>query len=248
MATSSSRNFVSTRDEIIEAAMDLVGALNQGTATLAAERDRAATQLNYVAQSLNARGVLQLWTAVRRTDLYVSDVLQNVTTSGTATYDLGQDVADVQRGTVFIRRSSLDTPLLPMSYEEYALEGNKTLSGKPTRYLVEANQSYTDSVNSRAIQGRLRLVLHPVPDNSTDVIGYTAIKKLQDFDAAANDPDAPPPWMRCLVYGLASELAIKYGLDIMERRDIRAEYERELERLRTHDVQHGRCVFTPRLS
>lgn len=247
MATSSSRNFVSTRDEIIESAMDMVGALNQGPATLAAERDRAATKLNEVTQSLYARGVLQLWTVARRTDLYVSDVLQNVTTATTATYDLGQDVVDVQRNSVFVRRSSLDTPLLPMSYEELALEGNKTLAGKPTRYLLETNQSYTDSVNSRVIQGRLRIVLHPVPDNSTDVIGYTAIRKLQDFDAATNDPDAPPVWTRCLVYGLAAELAIKYGLDIQERRDIRSEFEREVERLRTHDTQHGRCVFTPRV-
>ena len=227
--------------------MDLVGALNQGTATLQAERDRAATQLNYVVQSLYTRGVLQLWAVIRRTDLYVADVLQTVVTSGTATYDLGQDVLDVQRNSVFIRRSSLDTLLLPMSYEEYAIEGDKALAGKPTRYLVETNQTYTDSGNSRVIHGRVRLVLHPVPNNSTDAIGYTAIRKLQDFDAATNDPDAPPVWTRCLVYGLAAELAIKYGLDIQERRDIRAEFEREVDRLRTHDTQHGRLTFTPRI-
>ena len=248
MAASGSRNFISTRDEIIESAMDLVGALNQGTATLAAERDRAATQLNYVVQSLYTRDIQQLWAVARRTDLYVSDVLQNITTSGTSVYDLGQDVLDVMRGSVWIRRSSVDTPLLPMSYEEYALEGNKSLSAKPTRFLVEPNQSYTDSGNSRVIQGRLRILLHPTPDNSTDVIGYTCIKKLQDFDAATNDPDAPAPWMRLLVYGLAAELAIKYGLDIQERRDIRSEFEREVERLRTHDTQRGRLVFTPRIS
>jgi hypothetical protein len=247
MAVSASRNFISTRDEIIEAAMDLVGALNQGTATLQAERERAATQLNYVAQALYTRGILQLWTVARRTDLYVSGVLQNVTTTNVATYDLGQDVLDLMPGTVFLRRSSNDTPLLPMSYEEFALEGVKGTDSKPTRYLLERNQSYTDSVNSRVIQGRLRIVLHPEPENSTDVIGYTAILKLQDWDAATNDPDAPPQWMRCLVYGLAAELAVKYGLDIMERRDIRAEFEREVARLSEHDTQKGRLMFTPRI-
>jgi hypothetical protein len=247
MATSSSRNFNNTCDEICEAALDLVGALNQGSATLAAEKAKARDWLNRLAQSLSSRGIIQLWTVARRTDLYVSNVLQNVVTSGLETYDLGQDVHDVVTGTVFIRTSSIDSQLLPMSYEEYALEGSKSLSGKPTRYLLEKNQSYTDSGNSRVMQGRLRLVLHPTPNNSTDVIGYTAVKKLQDFDAATNDPDMPPVWMRAMVYGLAADLAFKYGLDIQERRDIRAEFDRELDRLRSHDTQRGSMTFTPRI-
>lgn len=246
MALSGSRNFSMTRDEIIDQALDLVGGLNQGTATLAEERDRAATKLNYVVQSLSARGVLHLWEWVRRTDLYVANVVQNVVTSGTSTYDLGTDVLDVMVGTVFVRRSSIDSPLLPMSYDEYALEGSKTASGKPTRFLLERNQEYTDSSSGRGIPGRFRIVLHPVPNNSTDVIGYTCMKKAQDYDAGSNDAGSPPVWSRCLIYGLASELAVKYGLDIAERRDIRAEFEKELEQLRRHDTQRGRMMLTPR--
>jgi len=245
MAASGSRNFSMTCDEIVDEALDLVGARRQGTAQLGEARTRARTKLNYVVQSMSTRG-LRLWERVRRTDLYVSNVLQNVVTSGTSTYDLGTDVLEVLPGTVFVRRSSLDTPLVPMSDEGYAMEGNKSASGKPSRFLIEQNQSYTDSSSSRDIQGRLRIVLLPVPDNSTDVIGYTCLRKLQDYDAATNDASSPPVWSRCLVYGLAAELAIVYGLDISERRDIRGEFENEIERLRFHDTPRGSMRLTPR--
>lgn len=248
MATSSQRNYVSTTDEIVEFALDLVGARNQGNGTLLADKDQARSTLNYVAQSLSARNILQLWTRERRNTLYVSDVSQTVLTDGTATYDLGRDVLDLLPGSVFVRRSSVDSPLLPMSYEEYAREGSKATEGMPTRYLLETNQAYTDTDSSRVIQGRLRVVLHPVPENSTDSLYYTCIKKLQDFDAATNDPDAPPVWMRCLIYGLASELAIKYGMPLEERQDLRGEYEREIERMRHHDTPRGSMRLTPRFT
>ena len=248
MATSSSRNFVDTEDEIIEAALDLVGGLNQGSAAIAAAKTQARAWLNRVVQSLSARGIMQLWTRERRSALLVAEVSQSVVTSGTATYNLGQDVLHVLPDTVFVRRSSLDTPLIAMSHEDYAAEGNKSASGKPTRFLIEANQYYTDSVNSRVIQGRLQIVLHPVPDNSTDAIHYTCVRKLMDFDAATNDPDAPPVWMRALVFGLAADLAIKYGLDMDERTDIRNQFEIELNNLRSHDVPRGGVRFSPRLA
>lgn len=244
MALSGSRDFVATCDELIETAMDLVGTLNQGNASLEADKADNRRLLNMVVQSISARGVLQLWTQARRTALYVSDVVQNVVTSGTSTYDLATDVLDVLPDTIFVRPSGgSDQRITVMSYEDYAKEGSKSQSGRPTRVLIEKNQTF--SSGGRTLSGRLRFVFHPVPNNSTDVIGYTAIVRLQDFDAQTNDPDAPPVFMRCLAYGLAAELAIKYGLPISERGYLKGEFEAELDRMRHHDTMRGSMRFTP---
>jgi hypothetical protein len=239
MATSGSRNFQSTCDEIIASSMQLVGAVASGVTAQPAELAQARTSLNMIVQSLHTRGVAQLWARERRSTALVS---------GTATYVLGQDVLEIMAESVALRNASnLDTKLLPMNILEYQEEGQKSLSGIPTRFLLEPNQSYTDAASGRTVQGRLQLVLHPVPNASTFSMIYVATRKLQDFDAATNDADSPPKWMRCLVYGLAAELAMKYGLQTAERRELRAEFEAEVERLRKDDVPRGNMRFSVRL-
>ena len=243
MALSGSRNWIQTCEEITERAMDLTGTLNQGPQTLNAEKLQNRELLNMVVQAISARDILSLWRRIRRTDLYISDVLQNITTSGTSTYDLGTDVLDVYPGSIWVRPSGgTDQKIIIMSDQQYAEEGTKDQAGRPTRVLIEKNQAYTDS---KAIQGRLRYVFHPVPDNSTDVIGYTCITKLDDFDSQNDDPDAPPVWMRALVYGLAVELSVKYGLALARTRYFRSEFEAELEHVRRHDSPRGGMRFTP---
>lgn len=246
MATSSSRNFVTTQDEIIDEALRIVGAANMGSTALAKAKANAERTLNIFVKSLSTKGLLELWTWVERTTLYntSTDASQSVVTSGTQSYNLGTDVLEVMADTVFVRRSGADTLLKPMNWREWALEGDKDQSGQPNRFLVKYT-SFTDSTSNRVIQGRLQLLLHPVPNNSTDIIGYTAKVKLQDFDGPANDPDAPVPWMRCLIYGLASELAIQYQLPMDDRRDIRREYEKELKEIREHDTPRGSMRLNP---
>lgn len=245
MAVSGSRNFTGWCNQIVLVSMDLVGARNMGDAALAKEVEDNREILNAFVASLATRGLLMLWARARRTDLYPTstDVLQNVTTSGTSTYYLGKDVLDILAGSVFQRPSGgYDTQLQPMSHEEYALEGSKSLAGRPMRFLIESSPSYDDS---RTIQGRLQIVLHPVPNDSTTVIGYTCIKKLQDFDTQADDADAPPMFTRALEWGLAADLSVKYGLPVDERRDIRNEAAAELERVRGHNTQRGNMRLNP---
>ena len=246
MATSSSRNFQLTRDGIITEALDKVGAigLQDESDQNAAHRSVAARALNRVVQSLHLRG-LRLWTYVRRTDLYVSGTVQNVVTESTATYQLGQDVLEIMANAVVIRRSGIDTPVLPMSYQEYMQEPDKDLEGLPSRFLVEPNQSYTDSASGKTIQGQLQITLHPVPENSTDVLHYVAVKKLQDFDSANNDPDMPPKWVNCLVYGLAYELSQPFGCAPAERSEFYERFREEQELLRQDDNERGGVFFLP---
>jgi hypothetical protein len=51
----------------------------------------------------------------------------------------------------------------------------------------------------------------------SNVIRYSKVLRLQDFDAAADNPDFPVRWMQALIYGLALDLAPEYKIPLNER-------------------------------
>lgn len=120
--------------------------------------------------------------------------------------------------SAFIRRDNYDTPLVPLTNEQYMDLANKSILGKPNSYYFERKLSQPT------------LYLYPMPENETDVIHLQAIKIPQDFDAAANNPDFPIDWMNALKYGLANELAPEYVTDRAFRIEIREDaiYHKEL--------------------
>lgn len=247
MSTSGSYNFQFTRAGIIREALDLIGAIPQGKEPTAIQTSDAARKLEMVMQSLTIDGI-RLWSRERTNVLYaVAGVVRTTVLSGTAGYLLAPDTLEIMSDAVVIRRDSMDTKLSAMTVEEYQLVDQKSLAGMPTSFCVEWNVANVDTPSSKTFQGGLRLTLWPVPDNSTDAIYYVRTRKLADFDSQSDDPDAPVRWTRCLVYGLAYELALRDGMPPVDRKEILEQFRTERERLRRNDSPTGNLSMCPQL-
>ena len=106
-------------------------------------------------------------------------------------------VIDIQ--SMSLTRSSTDSPMWPMSRQEWMDIPNKTTRGRPSRYFADKRQ------NSVIIQ------LWPVPENSTDTLLMDVMRKFQDAGASRFEPDIPYLMREAFVACLAAKLAQKYA-------------------------------------
>lgn len=102
---------------------------------------------------------------------------------------------------VIVRRDGVDTPVLPLTRDQYAMLPDKDSEGLPTNY-------YLDRQTPAPI-----LYLWDVPENSTDEIHYWRMRQLEDFNTGANTADLPYRWLEAFTAGLAKKLAEKYSPD-----------------------------------
>ena len=162
MATSSSTNFELDVAEYIEEAYERCGLqMRTGYDIRTAKRS-----LNLMLSEWANRGLNQ-WTIEQRT--------QTVAANDTE-YDLGTDVIDILSASV--RRSSVDYSLSRISRDSYLGIANKTTTGRPTQFFLD-----------RHITPNLKI--WPAPENSTDVIYYDALTRIQDADTAVNTLEVP---------------------------------------------------------
>lgn len=82
-------------------------------------------------------------------------------------------------------------------------------------------------------------------DYYSRVIRYTKVLRLQDFDAAADDPDFPVRWTKALVYGLASDLAPEYSIPLNERGDLAQRFMAEYGAARRMDYDATDLIVVP---
>jgi hypothetical protein len=98
---------------------------------------------------------------------------------------------------IVLRRNGVDTPLLQMSRSEWLEIPTKTYKGRPDRYFVDKQRDF------------LLLEIWPIAENSTDVLVYDRVRRYQDADRAAQNPDIPYYLREAFVSGLAARLATK---------------------------------------
>jgi hypothetical protein len=104
----------------------------------------------------------------------------------------------------YIRRNTSDDPVVIIDRESFHARFDKDNTGQPIQLYLE----------KKLVP---RIYLWPQPENTTDVLHYLRVKKLQDFDRLTNDPDFTTSMLRYLIYELASDLADDYGLELNER-------------------------------
>ena len=214
MATSSSTNFELDVTEYIEEAYERCGLeMRTGYDIRTAKRS-----LNLMLAEWANRGLNQ-WTIEQRT--------QTVTENDTE-YDLGTDVIDIL--SVVVRRSGTDFSMSRISRDSYLSIPTKTTTGRPTQYFLD-----------RQITPNLKI--WPAPENSTDVIRYDALTRIQDADTAVNTMEVPFRFYPCLTAGFAYYLAVKKVPDRVQM--LKVIYEEEFARAMGEDRDRSSFTVTP---
>ena len=164
------------------------------------------------------RGLNQ-WTIKQRTQTL---------TQADGEYDLGTDVIDVL--SLVVRRDNTDYALTRVSRDTFLSIPNKTTQGRPSQFFLD-----------RQITPNLKI--WPIPENSTDVIYYDALTRMDDADAQVNTLDMPFRFYPCLAAGLAYYIALKRAPNRLQL--LKAVYEEEFERAMTEDRDRASFNVVP---
>ena len=214
MAVSNSKDFELDVAEYIEEAFERCGLeVRTGYDLKTAKRS-----LNLLLAEWANRGLNQ-WTIKQRSF---------TVTQADGEYDLGADVIDVL--SVVIRRSNTDFSLSRVSRDTFLSIPVKTTQGRPSQFFLD-----------RQITPNLKI--WPVPENSTDVIVYDALTRMDDADAQVNTLDMPFRFYPCLAAGLAYYIALKRAPNRLQL--LKALYEEEFERAMTEDRDRASFNVVP---
>jgi hypothetical protein len=245
MAVSGSWDYTITRDNLIARALRLIGAYDYNETPVATEVTQAAEALEEVVKELHNEGIW-LWSSelkqftltasdeVDGTDGNVYTCIKDHTsavgnrpvtgadystywrergstggtwTDATAYHNIGQFTPDAETlfiADCFMRRDNTDHYVEIISRKDYAEIPDKSTTGMPTCVL------YDPLLSPEAY-------FWPIPTVTSDVFHCRQYIKLQDFDAASNNPDAPSGMFAALAWLLAADLASEYSLPLNER-------------------------------
>ena len=125
-----------------------------------------------------------------------------------------------------VRRSGSDISISRVSRDGYLSIPTKASTGRPIQF-------YVDRVISPVVK------VWPTPDNSTDVIIYDRLVRIDDADASANTVGIPFRFYPCLAAGLAYYLSLKRAPDRTPM--LKGIYEEEF--LRASEEDRDRASF-----
>ena len=203
MALSGSTNFEPNVTEFIEEAFERCGIeLRTGYDLKTAKRS-----INIMLAEWANRGLNQ-WT--------IEQTTQTVT-EGTNSYSLNTNVIDIL--DMVVRRTTnsvnTDTNMSRISRSEYLNIPNKDTKARP-------NQFFFDKQTTPAIK------IYPTPENSTDILVFNKLVRMDDADTATNTMDLPFRFYPCFAAGLAYYISIKRAPQ--RTAELKAIYEEEFRR------------------
>lgn len=226
--------FSVTRNDIINAALRVVGVLGL-------TQTASATDITNATQALQL--MLKNW-AVKGTTLWKISELSVPLVADTRTYQIGPTatgtgavVTDrplkvLDQGN-FIRNSdNEDTPITLLGRSDYEMYGSKLTTGI-------VNSIFYDPQLTNGV-----LSVYPTPSDSTRTLHLFVQTQYADMDSASSAPDFPQEWYAALKWGLARELVIEYGVDETTERRIERRYEECVPELLTASVDEGSAFFT----
>ena len=214
MAVSNSVDFELDVAEYIEEAFERCGLeVRTGYDLKTAKRS-----LNLMLAEWANRGLNQ-WTISERTVTM---------TQGTGEYAVLPDVIDIL--SCVILRDDTDYTLLRLNRQAFQTIPNKASEGRPNQFFLD--RQVTPS-----------LKIWPTPENSTDVVFYNALTRMNDADTYTNTLDMPFRFYPCLAAGLAYYIAIKRAPQRVQL--LKAVYEEEFERAATEDRDRASFNVSP---
>ena len=216
MTVSGSTNFEIDVTEYIEEAFERCGLeVRTGYDLKSAKRS-----LNLMLAEWANRGLNQ-WTITQRTQ---------ARTANDGEYSLNTDIIDIL--SVSVLRDGTYLSMARISRDTYLNIPNKTTTGRPNQFFLD-----------RQVTPNLKI--WPVPENSTDVIYYDALTRIDDVDTQINTLDVPFRFYPCLAAGLAYYISIKRAPNKVQL--LKAVYEEEFERAMTEDRDRSSFQVAPSL-
>ena len=216
MAVSGSTDFELDVADYVEEAFERCGL----EARTGYDLKTATRSLNLMLADWANRGLNQ-WTIQQRTiSLVKSD----------GEYSLDPDVIDIL--AVVVRRDGTDFNISRISRDEFLAIPTKTTEGRPTQFFLD-----------RQITPNLKI--WPLPENSTDIIVYDSLTRINDADTAKNTMEVPFRFYPCLAAGLAYYLSLKRAPERVQM--LKAVYEEEFRRAIDEDRDRASFQISPSL-
>ena len=242
-----SSSFSVNRNQIITLALRKCNALDIGTVPDPETLENISLQLNLVVKQLITTG-LNLWKT--------QELVIPLTTSQTV-YTLGgvnstpmYDSLDTNFTTPIIDKPlkviqgwyrnnidvpPVDVPLTQFSKNIYNSLANKTQTGVSNSFM------YDPKITS----GNLYVYLTPDVITATNTnIHLVCEMPFQDVVTATTALDFPNEWLNALVWNLADQIAIEYGLPINVRQEIMVKAKLYLEQLQNWNVEPTSVYFS----
>jgi len=244
MATSGTTTFAAFQAAIIRGALRKCGRLGAG-------EDIDPAELADLSETLN-----ELVLDLQNDEIYLWQLRRDSVTlvAATNSYSLTADVLDVKPRETFLRQTSntQDTLLGELTREQYMALPDKdattTVQGVPVAYYVDKVRSATTGAHE--YMGLLSLYVWPTPDTATAAaytLRLTAVRKLEDLGASADDPDWPTRWIRPLSLILAADISNDYSLALEERRHLMQLAESRRRVASRADTERGGFRIAPRM-
>ena len=220
MATSSSTNFEPNVTEFVEEAFERCGLeLRTGYDLVTAKRS-----INLMLAELANRGLNQ-WTKEEATQTVTKDTL---------TYTLNSNVIDILDCSLRRTEGSVTTDLSMrrLSRSEYLNIPVKATTGRPSQFFL-------DKQNSSVLK------IWPAPENSTDILVFNKIVRMDDADTAINTMDMPFRFYPCFAAGLAYYISVKKAPEKTQM--LKQMYEEEFDRAASTDEDRASFRIRPDL-
>ena len=220
MATSSSTNFEPNVTEFIEEAYERCGL-----------ELRTGYDLKTAIRSVNL--MLAEW-ANRGLNQWTIDQSTQTVTQGTTEYALNPNVSDIL--DVVVRRTvnstQTDISMSRVGRSEYLNIPNKETQARPTQYFFDKSVVPV-------------LKVWPAPENSTDILVFNKIIRMDDADEPTNTMDMPFRFYPCFVAGLSYYLSLKKAPQLTPQ--LKAFYEEEFRRAADQDEDRASFKIRPKI-
>jgi len=218
MALSGSTNFEPNVAEFVEEAFERCGLeLRTGYDLKTARRS-----INLMLAEWANRGLNQ-WT--------IEQATQTVT-EGTTDYSLNANIIDIL--DVVLRRTinqtQTDISMNRVSRSEYINIQNKTTKARPSQFFLDKLSTPT-------------LKIWPAPENSTDILVFNKIVRMDDADKGTNTMDMPFRFFPCFAAGLAYYISLKRAPE--RTAQLKALYEEEFRRAADQDEDRASFNIRP---
>lgn len=234
------------RDQIISLALRKLGVLEIGDTPDANTIANASMSLNLLIKQLSTEG-LKLW---KNSELIIPLIANQTSyvlggSSSTLMYDTqAPTVAITDRPLKMIQgfyrnkqtTPYIDTPVLVVSKQEYNVLGSKFSTGTTNTIFYDVKK----------LNGLLYVYLTPDSSTSSNIELHIVVQlPLNDLMLATDLPDFPNEWMNCLVWNLADQLAMEYGVPMNSRQEITARAGAYKTALSDFDVEASSTFFAP---